>query len=69
MGTLTITTTPAQDARVTAAFGKILQLGRDATGAEIKQVIIQHLIQQVQAQELADAQAAALQTVTPITPT
>ncbi len=52
MATLTITTSPAQDARIVVAFGKRLGLGRDATGAEVKQQIIQFLINAVQEQEV-----------------
>jgi len=40
MGTLTITTTAPQDARLVAAYGSILGLGRSATAAEIKADII-----------------------------
>lgn len=69
MGSLTINTTAPQDARIVAAFGKRLNLGRDATGLEVKQAVIQMLIRAVQEQEQDDAVAAAAAGVTPITPT
>jgi hypothetical protein len=40
MPTLTITTTAPQASRVASAFGKRLNLGRDATNAEVKDEII-----------------------------
>ncbi len=43
MATMTITTTAAQDARIVAAFGKHLHLGRNATGAEVKADIINYV--------------------------
>lgn len=51
MGTLTITTTAPQDARLVAAYGVILGLGRNATGAEIKAAIIQRIRNDVEAYE------------------
>lgn len=43
MGTLTITTTAPQDARLVVAYGYILGLGRNATAAEIKAYQIQRI--------------------------
>lgn len=48
MGTLTITTTAAQDARMVAAYGRLLGTAdangvvRNATAAEVKAAIIQN---------------------------
>lgn len=69
MATLTINTTGAHDARIIAAFGKRLSLGRDATGAEVKQQVIQFLINAVQEQEQNTAVQAAAAGVTTIAPT
>lgn len=43
MATLSITTTGPEDARIFAAFGKQLGLGRDATGPEVKAAIIRYV--------------------------
>lgn len=51
MATLTITTTAPQDARIVAAFGTYLGLGRNATAAEVKQEVINYLTLLVRAQE------------------
>lgn len=69
MATITITTSAAQDARIVDAFGKRLNLGRNATAAEVKQQIVQFLINAVQEQEQKTAMQSALAGVTPITPT
>lgn len=66
MATLTITTTAAQDARIVAAFGKRLGLGRNATGAEVKAAIITYIKNMVQMQEYDDQQRAYV--ATPIDP-
>lgn len=58
MGTLTITTTAPQDARLVAAFGRLLNLGRNATAAEVKQNVKDYIRQVVIAQERADAYGA-----------
>lgn len=55
MATITITTTAPQQQRLQAAFGKKLNLGRDATGPEIKQQILRFLINVVQEYERQDA--------------
>lgn len=65
MATLTITTTGAQDSRIVAAFGKRLNLGRDATAAEVKAAVIQFVVGAVVEQE----QLAAAATIQPFTPT
>lgn len=67
MGTLTINTTTDQDARIVAAFGTYLGLGRNATGAEVKARVIQFVREVVQQQERI-AQEAAI-TPTPLDPT
>jgi len=69
MGTLTINTTVAQDQRIVVAFGRKLGLGRDATGPEVKQAIIQMLVKAVQEQEQQEAVTAALTSVAPLDPT
>ena len=51
MATISITTPANQDQRIAAAFGKRLGLEGNATGAQIKQQIIQFLINAVQEQE------------------
>lgn len=43
MPTLSITTTTEQAVRVAEAYGARLNLGRDATGPEIKQAVIDHI--------------------------
>jgi len=74
MASFTINTPPGQDARILAAFGKRLNTRdaqdnpRPATGAEVKQQIIQFPINAVQEQEHNTAVQAAAATVTPVTP-
>lgn len=74
MATFSITTPANQDARIAAAFGKILNLKdaqgvqRSATGAEVKQAIIEWLKLSVREREQADGRAAADAAVTDITP-
>jgi len=43
MAQLTITTTAQQDARISPAFGDVLQLGRDATLAEVKAYLVNQI--------------------------
>ena len=69
MGTLTINTTAPQDARIAAAFGKRLGLPGNANAAQVKQQVVQFLIEVVQDHEQREAAAAAVAGVTPITPT
>lgn len=47
MATITITTTPAQDARIAAAFGDRLMLGGNANAAQVRQFLIDQLIKVV----------------------
>ena len=68
MATLTITTTGAQDARIIAAFGSRLGLGRNATGAEVKAAVIQYVRECVQGYEQNAAMIAARDAVTVIDP-
>lgn len=58
MGTFTINTTAPQDARIVDAFGKYLNLGRDATGGEVKAKLIDMLKQVVFDQERKTLQDA-----------
>ena len=61
MGSFTITTTAPQDVRLIDAYGKYLNLGRNATGAEIKANIIQSIKQIVRDQEhIVEVDAIAL---------
>lgn len=77
MATFTITTPTAQDARILAAFGKILDTKdlqtppqpRAATGPEVKAAISAWLRLSVLEREQADARETASATVVPITPT
>lgn len=64
MGTLTINTTAPQDARIVEAFGARLDLGRDATGAEIKAEVIDLMRKIVKNYENDVAAAAAKAAVT-----
>ena len=74
MANFTLDTPPAQDARILDAFGKRLNLfdGQDppqpraATGAEVKQQIIQFLKNAVQEQEQNAALKIARDSVTEI---
>ena len=67
MAITTITTTPAQDARLVVAFGNKLGLGRNATAAEIKNDLIAYLTRCVVEDE---ARVAAMQApAVPFTPT
>ncbi len=69
MATISITTTAAQDARISTAFGSYLRLGRNATGAEVKGALITLVKQVVQDYENNEATATAVAGVTTITPT
>lgn len=68
MGTLTITTTSEQDARIVAAFGAKLGLGRNATGAEVKAAVIGYVRAVVGEEERRAAARAAMAGVAPIDP-
>jgi len=58
MAVLTITTTTPQALRVAEAFGAKLNLGRDATNAEVKADVIQYIRSVVQGHENRIAIAA-----------
>ena len=62
--TLTITTDGATDTRLAVAYGKILNLGRNATAGEIKAEIIRRTIVDVQATEVQTSRDAI--TPTPV---
>lgn len=66
MGTLTITTTAPQDARLVTAYGSILGLGRNATAAEIKAAVIQSIRNNVENYERSVAPPFVF---TPLDPT
>lgn len=67
MATITLNTTANQDARIAAAIGQRLGLGRSATGPEVKQWLIEDLRRAVLEIELVNARAAADASVTEIT--
>lgn len=69
MGTLTITTTAQQDARIVAAFGVELGLGRNATAAEVKAAVIQRGLREVVQRQEMQAQLNALTPFVPLDPT
>lgn len=54
MATTSFTTSPAEDARIVAAVGKILRLGRNATQAEVKAYVVSLLVIAIQGQEQND---------------
>ena len=60
MGTLTINTTGAQDARIVAAFGKHLGLPGNASGAQVKAEVFNFIRLTVMEQERKDAVIAAI---------
>lgn len=66
MGTITITTTVGQDARIVEALGERLQLGRNATGAEVRSYIVNHITEIVQRYEVNKAAAEAINNTSPI---
>ena len=57
--TISITVSDANAARVATAVGSILGLGRDATGAEIKNWVGAQVVMAVRGYEVQKAQAAA----------
>lgn len=65
----TITTTGAEDARIVVAFGSYLNLGRNATQAEVKGAIATFVKGVVFNFEAEQAKATATQGVTQINPT
>lgn len=68
MGTLTITTTAAQDQRIARAFGTELGLGANANAAQVRQAVIEYLKSVVQRQEIAAARKAAREAAATVTP-
>lgn len=58
MASITITTTGPQDARLTVAFGAYLHPGTNASAADVKAYLIQHMREIVQQYEQAQAIAA-----------
>ncbi len=71
MSTLTITTTNPQDARIVIAFGRYLGFppGVDATGPQVKQAVIDFIVNVVREYERKVAADAASAAVAPIAPT
>ncbi len=77
MATITVTINPGQQNRLHAAFGKRLGLRtvgetpapRNATAAEVKEQVIQFLVEAVRGQERGEAGRAAAEAVQDITPT
>ena len=67
MATLTITTTAAQDTRISAAFGE--GFNGNATAAQVKADIVEYIKTRVLSYEQRQAAATALAGITPITPT
>lgn len=70
MATTTITTTAQQDARIVAAFGAELNLGRNATQAEVKALMIERGLREIvlKQERLALANEAAALPLTPLDP-
>lgn len=68
MATTSFTTTGPEDARIVAAVGKILRLGRNATQAEVKTFVVSLLVQAIQGQEQSD-KAGSITGPDAITPT
>lgn len=69
MATTTINTTAAEDARIVVAVGHILNLGRNATAAEVKSFLIAELRNAVLSDEREVASRSAVSGVAPIAPT
>jgi hypothetical protein len=67
MATTTINTTAAEDSRLVVAFGTFLNLGRNATQAEIKAALVAWLTSVVNEQEYQAAKKAIA--ITNIAPT
>lgn len=67
-GSLTVTTTAPEDARLAPAFGAYLQLGRNATGPEIKAAVVTFVKGVVFNYEAEQAKASATSGVTQINP-
>lgn len=67
MATTTINTTAGEDSRIVVAFGTFLNLGRNATQAEVKAAMVAWLTAVVNDQEFQAARKAIV--VTNIAPT
>lgn len=65
MAVMTITTTAIEDARIVVAFGHYQNLGRNATGAEVKAAVVSFVKDIVQQDEARVANATALSQVVP----
>ena len=63
MPTMTITTTAPQAARVAAAIGRDLKLGRDATAEECRQ----YVIAMIRAVVIAREKDVAIEAIVPVT--
>lgn len=68
MGTLTITTTAAQDTRLAKAFGAELGLGGNANAAQIRGAVVEYLKAVVLRQEQVAARKAAKDALNAVTP-
>lgn len=66
MGTLTITTTGAQDSRIAPAFGAKLGLPGNANGAQIKADIVAYIKNIVHGYETQQASVTAANAVVPM---
>lgn len=64
MATISLTTNPAHDARIAAAFGRHLALPGSANGSQIKGALIEFIRKVVEEQE----RDQALQAIVPGTP-
>lgn len=69
MATLTITTTGAEDTRISAAFGADLGVGVNANLAQVKAAVVAFIRNKTLAYEQQQAAAAAIAGVTQIGPT
>lgn len=71
MAVLTVTTPGGEDARIQAAFGKYLGLagGASASGAQIKQAVMDWMKSVVRQQETYTATASAAAGVVDVSPT
>lgn len=69
MATTTFTTTAGEDARIVAAFGDLMGLGRNATQSEVKANVVAYVTGVVRCYENRQATASAVAGVTSIAPT
>ncbi len=68
MATITITTTAQDDARIVVAFGAELNLGRNATQAEVKALMIQRGLREIVQKQEQQAKQNAITAPTPLDP-